>query len=180
MTNSIRYTATLLLITLMSSLKAQRYDNMYQASDADMLQLQGASSSAHMLKGATLILPNGSNQLNVTLEIPCGVMDKTLTKADQLSRTGYQFHLRINIDPVEIQELLTSTKTFVTQGLLTLNRITKPVMVSYIPVASGTDENGNFNIYMNIQFTAGEFDLDVPGINTRILLKINNAKVNRI
>src|SRR5688572_10943696 len=152
MINFIRHVSTMLLITVMSSANAQQYDNMYRAANADMLQLQGASSVEHMLQGATLILPNGSNQLNVTLEIPYEVMDKTLIKADQLSGLGYQFHLRINIDPVDIQQLLTSTKTFLTQGLLTLNQITKPVTVSYIPVASGTEETGNFNIYMNIQF----------------------------
>jgi hypothetical protein len=179
MKNVIKYSTTLFWAVLMAiSVNAQRYNNIYRAADADIIQ--EGSGNEHILKGATIILPNGSNRLNLALHIPYETFDSKPVDNSEFLSPGYQFNLKVNIDPIEIQRVLTSVKSFLTQGFLTLNGITKPVKVSYIPIESGADENGNFNIYMSIQFGAADFNLDVPDINTQFVLKINNAKVNRI
>ncbi|MBC7935070.1 MAG: hypothetical protein H7Y86_06895 [Rhizobacter sp.] len=182
MNHLVKLTASILLMILISSLAdaQQHNDNFYRAADAGMLRVQGTSRIDHTLKGATIIFPNGSNQLNVSINIPCNeVYNKPLADAG-LSVASMLFSLRLNIDPIEIQEVLTSSKTISTHGFLTLNNITKAVTVAYMPVASGTEENGNFNIYMAIQFNAAGFNLDDSNSNAQYVIKINNAKVNRV
>jgi hypothetical protein len=176
----LKYIIPLLLIQLINkSAKAQHYENIYQAVDADMLQVQGNNRIEHTLKGATIILPNGSSQLTVTLNIPYNEVDNN-SATTGFSPPDLLFNLKINIDRLQIQEVLTSTKTFVTHGSLALNSITKAVAVQYTPMLSGTEENGNFNIYMSVQFNPADFNLDVPDSNALFVIKINNAKVNRI
>ena len=132
------------------SANAQNYKNIYQAVDADMLQVQGNSRIEHTLKGATIILPNGSDQITVILNIPYNEVgnDSAITG---FSIPDLLFNLKINIDRLQIQEVLTSTKTFLTHGFLTLNSTSKGVTVQYTPMLSGTEDNGNFNIYMCFQ-----------------------------
>jgi hypothetical protein len=142
--------------------------------------VQGNTSIEHTLRGATMILPNGSNQLALTMNIPYGALANRPIDIGEFLSPGYQFKLKINIDPVQIQDVLTSAKTFLTQGILTLNSITKPVKVSYVPIVSRTDENGNFNIYMNIQFSAADFNLTTPLSNKQVTIIINDAAVNRV
>lgn len=172
--------ALMLMMVVKGSIHAQRYEDTYRAADADMLQVQGNNSIEHVLKGATIILPNGTNQLNVMIKIPYGVFDnKPIDNAEHLSPL-YQFNLKVNIDPSQIQEVLTSSNTFLSQGSLTLNSITKPVKVSYIPMVSGTEENGNFNIYICTQFNVADFGITDSGSNSQFIFKINHGKVNRV
>ena len=145
-----------------------------------MWQLSGTNSIEHILKGATLTLANGSDRLNVTVKIPYGALDNKRIDTDEFSDSGYLFHLNLNINPAEIQEVLTSAKVFLTQGLLTLNGITRPVKVSYVPIVSGTEENGEFNLYMNIQFSLADFKLEASGTDAHVVLTISDAKVNRV
>ena len=97
-----------------------------------------------------------------------------------LSPTGLLFNLKININPWQIQDYLTSAKTFVTQGFLTLNNRTNAVKVQYIPLPAGTDQDGDFNLSMIIQFNPGDFDLDKQYKNSQFIIKINDAIVNRV
>jgi hypothetical protein len=181
MNNLFKYTTALLMLVIMNKpLNAQYFDNIYRAADADMLEIRGESHIEHILKGATIILPDGSNQLNVSIIIPCNAIDNRMENDSGASSRGLLFNLKINIDPVQVQEDLTSTKTFFADGFLTLNNLTKTVTVQYIPIASQTEESGNFNVYMSVQFNPADFNLDVPGSNTQFVIKINNAKVNRI
>lgn len=181
MKHTFKYSVALMLMTLINrSGHAQRYEDTYRAEDADILQVQGKNSIDHILKGATIILPNGTDQLNVTIRIPYDVFDNRPIDNREFLSPGYRFNLTINIDPAQVQEVLTSAKTFLTQGVLTLNNIIKPVKVSYIPIVSGTDENGNFNIYLYTQFNATDFGISNPNSNSPFVLKINNGKVNRI
>jgi hypothetical protein len=176
----LKYIIPFLLLQLANkSVNAQHYENIYQATDADMLQVQGNNRIEHTLKGATIILPNGSNQLTVTLNIPYNEVGND-SATTGFSTQDLLFNLKINIDRLQIQEVLTSTKTFLTHGFLTLNSIRKPVTVQYSPILSGTEDNGNFNIYISVQFNPADFNLDVPDSNTLFVIKINNAKVNRI
>jgi hypothetical protein len=181
MKHIFNYTIALMMMTLINkSLHAQRYDDTYRSADADMLQVQGNNSIEHVLKGATIILPNGANQLHVTIKIPYEVFaNRPIDNAEFLS-PAYQFNLKVNIDPGQIQEVLTSARTFLTQGFLTLNNMTKPVKVSYVPIVSATNEDGNFNIYIYTQFNAADFGIRDSSSNSQFVLKINNGKVNRI
>jgi hypothetical protein len=173
--------ALLLLIAVIGkTVNAQRYEDVFRATNADMLKLQGKTVVEYALKGATLTLPNGSNQLKVTVKIP---YDSLITRpADDslLTRPGLLFDLKVTIDPAQIADMLTSTKTFLTTGSLLFNNITRDVSVQYMPIVAGTEETGSFNMYMSIQFTPRDFNLNVPDSSTRFVMKINNAKVNRL
>ncbi|MEO9050708.1 MAG: hypothetical protein ABI280_02880 [Ginsengibacter sp.] len=176
----IKYGVTLLLILSVSkSINAQEYYNIYKTFDAVMLQTQGNQTTEQILNGATIILPNNSNKLNLLLNIPYSVIDNEFV-ADSAHSTGLLFSLTIDIDRIEIQENLTSSKRFITHGMLSLNGITKWVTVSYMPIASGTEEDGNFNISMIIQFNASDFNLDMLNSSRQFQFKIDNAKVNRV
>lgn len=181
MNNLIKYApAILVMLVTSNSVKAQRYDNIYRGADADMLQVQGNSRTEHILKGATIILPNSSDQLNVTLNIPHNIINEKQAADSGFSSPDLAFHLKVDIDRTEIQDHLTSGKIFDTHGFLTLNNITKAVTVQYTPVVSGTEENGNFNIYLVIQFNPVDFSLEPPDTNAQFVIKINDAKVNRV
>jgi len=69
---------------------------------------------------------------------------------------------------------------FITQGFATMNNITKPVMVKYIPLPAGTNQDGNFNLYMTIQFNARDFNRYTLYSNSQIIIKISDATVNRV
>lgn len=170
----------LLLITKCGN--AQDY-NIYQASDAVMLQVNGNMRIESRLKTAVIALSNNSNQLSVRLNIPYPSINYTPSDYTMLSSTGLLFNLKVNIDPWQIQDYLTSTKTFDTQGFLTLNNITNTVKVQYIPyipLPAGTDQDGDFNLSMIIQFNADDFNLDNAHPGSQFIIKINDAIVNRV
>jgi len=170
----------LLISTSMAVNAQQHYDNFYQAVNADLLTVKGVTQIDHTIKGATIIFPNGSNELNVSINIPYCEVDNKPCVDSGFAAPAMLFSLKLNIDPIQIQEVLTSGKTFNSHGFLTLNNVTKAVTVVYMPIASGTEENGNFNIYMAIQFSAADFNLDDAGSNAQYVIKISNAKVNRV
>jgi hypothetical protein len=181
MNNLLKYTGTILLTLILSnSANAQHYDNFYSAVNADMLEISGNSFIEHTLKGATIIFPNGSNQLNVLVQIPYNTLYKQPVVNSGISFPNLLFSLKVNINPVQIQEELTSTKSFSTSGLLCLNNFSKSVAVKYMPIPSGTEENGNFNVYMVIQFNPADFNIGLTNGNTKCIIKINDAKVNRV
>jgi hypothetical protein len=168
------------MILISTFVNAQEYENIFSAGYANLLQVQGPSRIEHSLKGATVLFPNGSGELDVSINIPSGAIENKTIGDTDLEKENYQFWLTLPINANEIQEELTSHKTFTAYGLLKLNNITKQVSVSYTPVVSGTEENGNFNIYMSIQFNPVDFSLATNNIKTEFLLNINNAKVNRV
>lgn len=182
MNHLVKISASILLMILSKPLAGaqQHYDNFYRAADAGMLRVQGISRIDHTLKGVTIILPNGSTQLNVSIDIPCNEVDNKPFADSGISVPSILFSLALNIDPILIQEEVTSSKTFSTHGFLTLNNITKAVTVVYMPIASGTEEDGNFNIYMAIKFNAADFSLDDANSKAQYVIKIVNAKVNRV
>ena len=172
--------ALLLTLPINKSINAQEYYNVYKTFDAVMLQEKGNQTIEQvLLNDVTIILPNSSNKLSVLLNIPYSTINNKFV-VDSTRFDGLLLNLTIDINPIEIQENLTSTKTFITHGLLSLNGITKWVTVSYMPVASGTEEDGNFDISMVIQFNTTDFNLDIPDNNRQFQFKIENAKVNRV
>jgi polyisoprenoid-binding protein YceI len=118
--------------------------------------------------------------LNVSVDIPYDSVINKPVSDSILAAQNMLFSLKVNIDAMQIQDELTSMKTFQIPGLLTFNNITRDVAVQYMPIVSGTEEMGNFNVYMSIQFNPRDFNLNVPDSSTRFVMKINNAKVNRL
>ncbi len=158
---------------------AQHYDNIYRVADADLVRLQGTNRVEYSLKGATILFPNGSGQLNVTLNIPYGIVDKDAAIASGIFSKRILFSLKVDVDAGEIQDNLTSSRVFRTSGILSLNNIMKAVEVSYIPMPSGTEDEGSFNINVIVKFYSDDFNLAVPDGNEQFILKINDAQVNR-
>jgi hypothetical protein len=171
--------ATLVLVLITRSGIAQDY-NTYRSFDAAILRINGGMRSESRLEKAIIILANNSNQLNVRLTIPCHSVNYIPTDNIGLPSSGLAFNLKIDIRPWGIQRNLTSTKKYVTQGILTLNNISKPVKVEYIPWPSGPDQNGDFNLTMVIQFKARDFDLYEREKNSEFIIKISGARVNRV
>lgn len=173
--------ALLLLIAVIGkTANAQRYEDVFRATNADILKLQGNNRVEYALKGAAITLPNGSSQLKVTVNIPYDSVITSPVGDSLLARQGLLFNLKVNIDLAQIDDMLTSTKTFLTTGSLRFNNVTRDVTVQYMPIVAGTEELGDFNMYMSIQFNPRDFNLNVPDSSTRFVMKINNAKVNRL
>ena len=158
---------------------AQDY-NIYQASDAVMLQVNDNMRIESRLQRVVIALSNNSNQLSVRLNIPYPLINYTPPDNTMPSSAGLLFNLKINISLWQIQDYLTSAKTFVTQGFLTLNNTTNAVKVQYIPLPAGTDQDGDFNLSMVIQFNSGDFNLDKQYKNSLFIIKISDATVNRV
>jgi hypothetical protein len=169
-----------LILLIAGNAPAQRYDNLYHASNADILKVSGDNQEEYLLKGATVNLPNSSQQLNLLIEIPTSVLEDRSVK-DPLTRDQpLLFNLKVDIDKDAIQDNITSSKIFITHGNLLLNNIMRPVEVTYVPMPSGTDQHGNFKIYMSIKFNAADFSLALYSNSPRLVIRVNNAIVNRI
>ena len=86
----------------------------------------------------------------------------------------------MKIDSWKIQESLTSGKSFETDGYLTLNHITKLVLVEYTPLPSLTVQDGGFNINLIMGFNPADFNLGFRNSDTRYFIQIGDAPVNRL
>lgn len=54
------------------------------------------------------------------------------------------------------------------------------VRVQYIPLPAGTDQDGDFNVSMIIQFNPGDFKLEEQDKNSQLIIKKNDTAVNRV
>jgi hypothetical protein len=142
---------------------------IYQTSNAVLLQVNGNEQIENRLTGAFIALSKNSSRLIVRLSIPT-----------EISSPGLDFNLKVNINQWQVQDDLTSAKMYSTTGLLTLNSITKPVNLQYLPLPSGTDQEGDFNISIIIQINPIDFSMDEQDGNSQFIIKINDAKVNRM
>ena len=134
----------LALLVINKRIKAQNY-NDYRDVEAVMLQVNGTVWSEKKLEGAFITLPDNSNQLIVRLHIPYLSVNQDAGEDTAAYLPDYHFNLRMKIDSWKIQESLTSGKSFETDGYLTLNHITKLVLVEYTPLPSLTVQDGGFN-----------------------------------
>jgi hypothetical protein len=167
------------LVLITKRINAQDY-NDYRDVEAVMLQVKGNVYSEKKLEGAIVALPDNSNQLIVKLHIPFTSIGENAA-VDSLSlMPDYLFNLRIKIDSWKIQESTTSGKTFETDGYLTLNHITKLVLVEYTPLPSLTMQDGGFNLNLMIGFNPVDFNLGIPDLKTRFFVRIGDAPVNRL
>jgi hypothetical protein len=179
MKNIIRYSQLFLMMLLVTkSIDAQDFNN-YQASEAVMYEVNGNSQTGDKLSGVVVALLNDPNVLKVRLNIPYHSINYK-TEDDAMSFQTLSSELTINVNPNQIQEYLTSGKTFVTHGSLTLNNITNPVKVEYMPLPAGTELDGYFNLSMIIQFKPGDFNVDEPYNDSIFVIKITDATVNRV
>ena len=158
---------------------AQNY-NDYRDVEAVMLQVNGDVYSEKKLEGAFIALPDNSNQLIVRLHIPYTSINDEDAEDTVTYTPDYHFNLRMKIDSWKIQESLTSGKTVETDGYLTLNHITKLVLVEYTPLPSLTVQEGGFNLNLIMKFNPVDFNLGVRNPNTRYFIKIGDAPVNRL
>jgi len=180
MKNILKSIEVFLLLMLISKPGNTQVYNSYQAFDAVMLQVNGAVYNESIVKGTIISLSNNSNQLNVRINIPYHLINYIPEDNTLLSAPDLPFDLKMTINPWKIQDEITSTKVFVAQGFVTMNNITKAVKVEYLPLPAGSDQDGNFNLSMFIQFNAGDFNLDISHPNQQFIIKINDAAVNRI
>jgi hypothetical protein len=169
----------LFLLVLSKRINAQNY-NDYRDVEAVMLQANGNVYSEKKLEGAFIALPDNSNQLIVRLHIPYSSVNEEAAEDTATYLPDYHFNLSMKIDSWKIQESLTSGKTFETDGYLTLNHITKLVLVEYTPLPSLTAQDGGFNLNLIMGFNPNDFNLDVRNTNTRYFIKIGDAPVNRL
>jgi hypothetical protein len=169
----------LFLLVLSKRINAQNY-NDYRDVEAVMLQANGNVYSEKKLEGAFIALPDNSNQLIVRLHIPYSSVNEEAAEDTATYLPDYHFNLSMKIDSWKIQESLTSGKTFETDGYLTLNHITKLVLVEYTPLPSLTAQDGGFNLNLIMGFNPNDFNLNVRNTNTRYFIKIGDAPVNRL
>jgi hypothetical protein len=168
-------------IVILVALKANAQDyKVYQASDAVMLQVNGDIRTESILKKAVVSLSNGSNELNIRLYIPYSLINYQPPDTAVFSSAGTSFDVKLNINSWQIQDEITSVKLFKTEGYVTLNNITNPVIVEYIPLPAGSDNDGIFNLSMTIKFRPADFKMDDQHTNSNFIIKISNVRVNRL
>jgi hypothetical protein len=97
-----------------------------------------------------------------------------------VSSAGLIFNLKMNIAPWDMQQYLTSAKSFSTHAYLTMNDSTKPVKVEYMPLPAGPDNEGDFKLSMIIEFNPDDFNLKEQNKNSQFIIKISNAIVSRL
>jgi hypothetical protein len=167
------------LVLIVECGNAQNFNN-YRDAEAFMLQMYGNVYSEKKLEGAIIALPDNSNQLIVRLHIPYYFMNEKTMDDSVILLPDYNFNVRIKIDSWEMQESLTSGKTFEKDGYLTLNHITRLVPVEFTPLPSLTIQDGGFNLNLIMEFNPADFNLDVSNPETRFMIRIGNAPVNRL
>jgi hypothetical protein len=131
------------------------------------------------LEGTFLALKN-YHQLEVTLYLPLQSISFQPENSYDHSSSGIPCNLKINVNTWQIQSYITSTKWFVNEAPLLLNNITKAVLVDYMPLPVGPDHDGNFNLSMIITFHPQDFNLQGVNQNSKCIIQISEAGVNRI
>ena len=110
-----------------------------------MYEVNENSQTGNKLSGVVVELWNNTDVLQVKLNIPYHSINYK-PEDNTIFSSGLPFDLTINVNPDRMQEYLTSAKTFITHGLLTLNNITGPVSVEYMALPASTELDGNFNL----------------------------------
>lgn len=162
-----------------ASLNAQSDEDLYGTSYANLVQEEGSVRVLFLLKNATVSFPNGTNELHVLIRIPDTIINYTPRNMADSVDTAYLLKLNIKIDPIRIQQELTSMKTFRTHGHLILNKIGQDVEVDYMPIESGLEENGNFNVFIYFRINPADFGLANADSKEVYIFSMYNTKVNR-
>jgi len=159
---------------------AQTYYNPFEAVTGDLKQGSDTNYNSQQVKSTTVFFENGTNNLKVQAKIPATFIQ--VVNADSINVAGkeYLFELVVPIKPNEIQQKLTSTKNYSTYGTLTFNNVTNKVAVEYLPIISGTNQQGDFNIFLSVIFFGSSFGFAVLPGQDRLMFAVTNAKVNRL
>ncbi len=162
-----------------TSVNAQSDEDLYASSYANLVQEEGLVRKLFLLKDATVSFPNGTKELHILVELPDTVINYAPVNMDDSINTGYLLRMDIKIDPNQIQQELTSTKTFKTHGHLVLNNISQDIEVDYMPIESGIEENGNFNVFISFRINPADFRLANADSKKVFAINMYNTKVNR-
>ena len=176
----IKLVLSFLLIFLIVSLGKAQDKNSFQVEEGYVQKINGDSSNEMVLKKVLVILPESANILHITAFSLYNLNEATIAKESPFSSTGPAFTLTFEIDRSLIQEYLNSAKTFHAHAHLTINGITKDVLIDYVPSPSGTEEKGDFKISVFIQFNSCDYNPCESGNEKLYLIKIRNASVNRV
>ena len=152
----------------------------YKLSDADITRIDTNQNAKNFIKKALVLLPKNDNHLSLKLKINSDTIEENFLEDLGGSFPDSLVEISLPIDRSQIQEALTSSKTFRTTCDLTFNNITKEVNIAYMPIASGTEEDGNFNLSVLLEFDSCNFSDCESGTKRRIIIKLDNAVVNRL
>ena len=129
----------LLLPVMLSNLNSEaQLNDTYKLSDADITRIDSNQNAQNFIKKALLLFPENDSRLFLKININEDSLEENFlenigdTPADSL------VEITLVLDRLQIQEALTSSKTFHTTCYLTFNNITKEVNIAYMPIASGT------------------------------------------
>ncbi|MET0638076.1 MAG: hypothetical protein ABWZ25_18745 [Chitinophagaceae bacterium] len=173
-------TQVLFLVLLSVQVGYSQRDDIERPSDVVLLQLDKQLRVESPLDRVAVTLSNNSKQLMVRLVIPYTLLNSGVPDDYRDPASLLPFELSMNIDPWQVQDYLTSANIFTSIATLTLNHTSRLVRVQYVPLPSGPDQDGDFNISMYIRFAGEDFNLGRRNSNAQYLLKISNLAVNRM
>ena len=165
-----------LLILTALPVEAQQY-GMYQTCEASITFLSHNKTRDEKLPGTVIILSNYKHHLEIRTMLP------SMTDYSDRSNVNYpespiSLELKMIVSSNEMQQYLTSEKVFITNGVLQLNNISKPVSIQYSPFPEGTENEGKMRVSLIAAFKLSDF---FPGKypNESIAFVIHNSIVNR-
>jgi hypothetical protein len=167
---------SLLLFSLTGETQNQ---NCYRVSEANILQINADTSVFHIVNKILILVPGNQNTIRVYSIEAFNSLTDTLPEVVEFFKGSKSFSLEFTFDPKAIQEYLTSAKTFHTHASLTINNVTRNVVLDYVPLPTGTDQKGNFNISLIAQFNPCDFNICETGMNRIFMIKIQNGVVNQ-
>nr|MBS1761216.1 hypothetical protein [Bacteroidota bacterium] len=177
----IKIIPILLFACLGSTIKvmSQSYFDIYQGANVNLITVDNNTNPEKLIKDAVILFPNDGNKLKLIMKLPISIVDSSEIQNAALNTKSLPLQLSITIDRNQIQSSLTSVEPFIAKGQLSINDIVLPVEVKYIPVASGPDEDGDFNINLVTSFNPADFNI-TQFSGERIIIKVSNSYVNRI
>ncbi len=149
-------------------------------SDAILVEMDGYRRVESPLRQVVILFSANSGQLNMKLNIPHYLARYAPPGDNWFATPGLSLDLRMAIDLWQVQDYLTSVKMLTARGTLTLNNVSKPVKVEYIPLLAGTEQDGNFNLSLIIRFSGSDFNLDLPHSGSQFIIRISDLRVNRV
>jgi hypothetical protein len=170
--------ASLLFVFFSKAGYTQEY-NPFQTSDAVLVKINEGTIIENRVSKVIVALKNHSI-LNVRMTIPWYSIDNVPEEDSLLESPGVLFNLTMIIGPARLQDYDTSPKMFTTSGLLTLKGITGAVAVEYAPLPHRIDLNDGLNLSITILFNPIDFGLDVSPHDSKLVVLISDARVNRI
>ena len=166
-----------LMCIIAHTVNAQRYGGQ-NSSNFTLLKINGERYEEKIFPGAIVTLLTSGGQLNVTGSVPFAVYNCDQINGVLQMPNELLFVLRMHVNVDEFQNYLNTGKGFTTREQLTINGITRIVTVQYMPLPADPSLNGE--ISTNIRFKASDFNLKTTDKNSQFVIRITNARMNRI